>query len=138
MSVGRSRFLAEMQAEIQHEADDFNARVAELASLRREHTATACGYAPEPSCGTCRFWYPQIEEFAPGLLHSWHTKTVELTPAERTVVQPGRCRRHAPALEGSADRNDIGWPVTRPDDWCGDWAGRGPSQEYMRERWGVG
>ena len=24
----------------------------------------------------------------------------------------GRCRRHAPAMDG--------WPVVSPDDWCGD------------------
>ncbi|MCL6563387.1 MAG: hypothetical protein K6U87_10300 [Firmicutes bacterium] len=39
------------------------------------------------ACRTCRFFVPKTEHL-------------------------GRCRRHAPTLEG--------WPVVYPDDWCGD------------------
>lgn len=31
----------------------------------------------------------------------------------------GQCRRHAPRPRPSTD--DIRWPVTDSDDWCGEW-----------------
>lgn len=60
----------------------------------------------------------------------------------------GLCRRHAPALvacqiESASDpvsAENAVWPVTNPDDWCGDWkpAGREESRPSEFERISVG
>ncbi len=43
-------------------------------------------------CQTCMYFVPKADE--------------------GEVVQIGRCRKHAPTLDG--------WPVMMVDDWCGD------------------
>jgi len=48
-------------------------------------------------CATCMFFVEKVVE-----------RTVE-SPADKTV---GRCRRHAPTMQG--------WPVVFATDWCGD------------------
>ena len=49
---------------------------------------------------------------------------------QRTVANRGLCRRFAPTLKttpaqhvtSSTDEIFAVWPVTKPDDWCGDGA----------------
>lgn len=51
-------------------------------------------------CGTCMFFVPKAAPPEPG-----HIATA---PREGKI---GRCRRHAPTLNG--------WPVVFATDWCG-------------------
>ena len=55
------------------------------------------------SCATCRFWAGREEGAA----------TIK--------VFGGGCRKHAPDLYVSHHKQThAAWPLTRPDDWCGD------------------
>jgi hypothetical protein len=65
---------------------------------------------PAPRCACCRFWV-----------------RYEVRP-EDDAAGLGECRRHAPlpllALQDAAAGGDhlAFWPVTEPDEWCGEWA----------------
>ena len=52
--------------------------------------------SPPDACGDCRFWQPVRDEDGTRL---------------------GLCRRLPPAYEG--------WPMTGPEDWCGEFRPRG-------------
>ncbi len=50
-------------------------------------------------CSTCMYYVPKV--------------SVGTEPGQPTATLPiGRCRRHAPSMNG--------WPVMKPSDWCGD------------------
>ncbi len=58
----------------------------------------------DASCGTCRFW-------ATGVYAS----------------RVNECRCHAPTLV-TVERH-AEWPLTRAEEWCGEWQGRAEREE---------
>ena len=54
------------------------------------------------SCATCVYY----------VVKERHSEGAEYDPETPIQIILGRCRRHAPTMNG--------WPVMFPSDWCGD------------------
>jgi len=59
-------------------------------------------------CDACRFF------------REASTTTLEQLPFRDDAAAMGECHRHAPRLNQHPERPDYRWPVTKVDDWCGD------------------
>lgn len=60
----------------------------------------------ERICAQCRYWQADTQ----------------YTTKEMPEPRIGECRRHSPpALRSTANAAYWAWPLTRDNEWCGDW-----------------